>query len=169
MTFAAFRHHTSRDGFEVVFIDGRRFEGQTTGVADGRPYALRYAIEVDDGWRTRRAQVGSVVVEGDGAGRWRVNGEPAPELDGCLDVDLEASAFTNAFPVARDATDAPAAWVRFDLDVVRLEQTYRRIGERTYDYRCPALDFRTEIVYGEDGVVVEYPGIATRWVPPNAS
>lgn len=170
MTFAAFRHHSSRDGFEVVFIDGRRFEGQATGVADGRPYAIRYTIEVDDAWRTRRAEVagaGSVVLEGDGESHWRVNGEPAPEFDGCFDVDLEASAFTNAFPVARAATDAPAAWVRFDLDVVRLEQTYRPIDRTTYDYHCPALGFRAEIVYGEDGVVVEYPGIATRFAAPS--
>ena len=103
------------------------------------------------------------MLEGDGEGHWRVDGEPAAALDGCLDVDLEASAATNAFPVARGATDAPAAWVRFDLEVVRLEQTYARIGERTYDYDCPRFDFRVEIVYGEDGFVVEYPGIATRW------
>jgi uncharacterized protein len=162
MTFAAFRHHTSRDGFEVVCIDGRRFRGQTTGVAGDRPWALRYAIELDDAWRTRRAEVGGVVLEADGAGHWRVDGDPAPALDGCLDVDLEASAFTNAFPVARGATDAPAAWVRFDLGVERLEQTYRRSGERTYAYFCPDLGFGAELVFGADGIVVEYPGIASR-------
>lgn len=162
MTFAAFRHHTSRDGFEVVFMDRHRFEGQTTGVADGRPWALRYAIEVDADWRTRRADVGGLVLERDGAGHWRVDGEPAPALDGCLDVDLEASAFTNAFPVARGATDAPAAWVRFGGEVERLEQTYRRSGARTYDYACPELGFRAELVYGADGVVLEYPQIASR-------
>jgi uncharacterized protein len=160
MTFAAFRHHSSREGFEVVFIHGRRFEGQTTGIADGRPWALRYAIEVDEAWRTRRAEIAGLVLEGDGAGHWLVDGEPAPHLDGCLDVDLEASAFTNAFPVARGATDAPAAWVRFDLSVERLEQTYAPIGERTYDYASPG--FRSRLLFAEDGIVHEYPGIATR-------
>jgi len=28
----------------------------------------------------------------DDSGRWRTNGSAAPELDGCVDVDLEASA-----------------------------------------------------------------------------
>ena len=71
---------------------------------------------------------GTVVLEGDGEGHWRVNGVTVAALDGCTDVDLEASAVTNAFPVARGATDAPAAWVRFDLSVERLEQTYAATG-----------------------------------------
>ena len=168
MTFAAFRHHTSRDGFEVVFIAERRFEGQITAVEDGRPYALRYAIDLDDAWRTRRRRSTATRERSCSRATARATGAstaPAAELDGCLDVDLEASAVTNAFPVARGATDAPAAWVRFDLSVERLEQTYARAGERTYDYVCPRFDFRAELVYGEDGLVVEYPGIATRWVP----
>jgi hypothetical protein len=166
MPFAAFRHHTSRDGFEVVFTTEQRFEGHITAIFEGQPYALRYAIDLDEQGRTRRAEVvghrGMAVLEGDGAGRWVLDGRPAPALDGVLDVDLEASAVTNAFPVARGATDAPAAWVRFGLTVERLEQTYTRIGERSYDYVCPRFDFRAEIVYGEDGLVLEYPGIATR-------
>ena len=173
MPFAAFTHHTSRNGFEVVFTADRRFEGHITAVFEGVPYALRYAIDLDDAWRTRRAEVhgreGTVVLEGDGEGHWRVNGVPVAALDGCIDVDLEASAVTNAFPVARGATDAPAAWVRFDLSVERLEQTYAATGQRTYDYFCPRFDFRAEIVYGEDGLVVEYPGIATRLVPSGVS
>jgi hypothetical protein len=167
MSFAAFRHHTARDGFEVVFIADRRFEGHTAAVEDGRAFAVRYAIELDDEWRTRRAEVtgqtGTVILEADGAGHWLVDGAPAPHLDGILDVDLESSALTNAFPVARGATDAPAVYVRaFDLQVIRIEQSYRRIGERTYDYVSPTFDFRCRLVYGEDGLVLEYPGLATR-------
>jgi uncharacterized protein len=169
MSFAAFTHHTSRTGFEVVFLGDRRFEGHTSAVEEGRPFAVRYVIEVDERWHTRRAEVagrpgGAVLLEADGEGRWLVDGERAPRLDGCLDVDLEASAFTNAFPVARGATDAPAAWVRaFDLSVERLEQSYRQIAERRFDYHSPADDFHSELVFGEDGIVLDYPGIATRW------
>lgn len=166
MPSAAFRHHTSREGFEVVFATARRFEGQIAAVFEGRPYAIRYAIDLDEGSRTRRATVagrdGTIVLEADGSGHWRLDGEPQRALDGCLDVDLEASAATNAFPVARGATDAPAAWVRFDLTVERLEQAYGRIDGRRYDYSCPRFGFRAEIVFGEDGLASEYPGIASR-------
>ena len=168
MPFAAFRHHTSRDGFEVVFIAGRRFEGHTRRSSRRAPYARPLR---DRPRRRAGARVAPRSATGPERSCSRATARatgastatPAPELDGCLDVDLEASAVTNAFPVARGATDAPAAWVRASTSRwMRLEQTYERIGERTYDYNCPRFDFRAEIVYGEDGFVLEYPGIATR-------
>jgi uncharacterized protein len=116
-----------------------------------------------------------VRLEGDGSGGWRVDGKPARELDGCLDVDLEASAFTNALPVHRlrldvgQAAEAPAAYVRaVDLRVLRLEQRYARLedegGHSRYDYVSPDHDFTCVLVYDEFGLVVDYPGIAVRVV-----
>jgi uncharacterized protein len=183
--FAAWRHRDSRDGFEVVFFDatdgGSRIEGHTAAVEDGEPFAVRYAIELDERWRTRSAQVwgrsshgsGAVMLQADGDGSWLVDGRPAPHLDGCLDVDLESSSLTNAFPVRRlrlppgHRAEAPAAYVRaMDLSVDRLEQRYVRIDDGTglqrYDYTSPAFNFRCELVYDESGLVIDYPGIATR-------
>ena len=174
--FAALRHHTAREGFEVVFPAGRRFEGQSTGFEDGAAWTVHYAIELDDVWRTRHALVTTrdaagartVTLEADGAGRWRVGGAPAPHLDGVLDVDLEASAVTNTFPVRRLAlapgagAEAPAAWVRLDSSVERLEQRYRRLDGERYAYEAPALGFAAELVYDGDGLIREYPGIASR-------
>jgi uncharacterized protein len=183
--YAAWRHRDAREGFEVAFFDagdgGLRVEGHTAAVEDGEPFAVRYAIELDDGWRTRSARVwsrssrgsSSVLLEADCRGSWLVDGRAAPRLEGCLDVDLESSALTNAFPVGRlrlapgDAADAPAAWVRaLGLDVERLEQRYERIDDGTgperYDYIAPTFDFRSELVYDELGLVIDYPGIATR-------
>ena len=70
---------------------------------------MRYAIELDKAWHTRSAQISgqradgsrTVTLEGDGRGAWQVEGRPASHLDGCLDVDLECSSLTNAFPVHR--------------------------------------------------------------------
>ena len=94
-------------------------------------------------------------------------------LDGCVDVDLEASACTNALPVNRLALDvgrqaeAPAAWVRASgLRLERLEQTYTRLPDDDarvrYDYAAPELEFRTTIAFDAFGLVLEYPGIAVR-------
>ena len=183
--FAAWRHRDARDGFEVVFFDDRvdriHFDGHAAAVEEGEPFAVRYAIELDRAWRTRSAQVTgqsssgthSVHLEGDGRGTWRVDGRPAPQLDGCLDVDLESSSLTNAFPMNRlglepaGTADAPAAYVRaLDLAVERLEQRYVRIddgtGPQRYDYTAPVFDFRCELVYDAAGLVLDYPGIASR-------
>ncbi|WP_432075490.1 putative glycolipid-binding domain-containing protein [Streptomyces wuyuanensis] len=182
---AAWLHQDSRQGFEVAFLrvtdDGRRIDGYAAVTEDGDAFAVEYDIELTPDWRTRTARVrgrspsGSrtVVLESDGSGHWAVDGRRAPHLDGCFDVDLEASAMTNALPVRRMAlpqgtrASAPAAWVRArDLTVERLEQSYTRTTDRgthtCYDYTAPAFGFSSRIVYDESGLPLEYPGIAVR-------
>ncbi len=161
--------------------DGLRLQGCTTALQDDESWIVAYTIELDAGWNTRRADVTSQSaagswqrrLESDGAGRWLVDGAPAPELDGCFDVDLESSAMTNALPVHRAnmgvgvPTPAPAAYVRAPgLAVGRLEQVYvcasDAAGKHRYDYAAPAFDFRTLLVYDRSGLVLDYPGIAVR-------
>jgi hypothetical protein len=185
-TAAAWRHVVARDGFEVVFLHeeptgARRLEGYVSAVEDSRAWAVRYEIAVDSTGRTRSASIRTrttdgcraVTVEADGDGHWLVDGAPAPALDGCLDIDLEASAATNAFPVARlglavgAAADAPAAYVRvLDPALERLDQYYARIADdgdrQRFRYAAPAFAFEAVLVYDARGLIVDYPGIAVR-------
>jgi hypothetical protein len=183
--FAAWQHRDSRAGFEVVFLhrdeDGYRLEGATSALEGGEPWAVQYVVAVDSGWTSRSARVScrsragphELRLEAAGSGPWRVNGAPDPHLDGCLDVDLESSALTNAFPVHRlglevgEQADAPAVWVRaIELTVERLEQRYVRLeddGKRQrYHYSAPRFEFESELLYDESGLIVDYPGIAIR-------
>jgi hypothetical protein len=182
---AAWSHRDARSGFEVLHVradgDGYAFAGTTAAVEDGRTWVVDYAIRVDAAWCTRSGRVTgrsadgirTLAVEADGRGSWRVDGVPAPHLDGCRDLDLESSAMTNALPVHRLAlaagqrAAAPAAYVRAPgLAVERLEQVYLRLpddgpGQR-YDYGSPAFGFRAVLVYDASGLVLDYPGIAVR-------
>jgi hypothetical protein len=156
-------------------------DGTTAAVEDGQTWVVTYSIELDAAWVTRRAQVGARTVSGsletrlesDGAGRWYINGASAPDLNGCLDVDLESSAMTNTLPVHRldlpagAQAGAPAAYVRASgLAVERLEQTYLRIADQgahhRYEYSAPVFGFTSRLVYDESGLVIDYPGIAVR-------
>jgi hypothetical protein len=173
---AAWRHIEAREGFEVVRIDGAVHAGSTAAVEAGDAWAVAYVIELARDGSTRRARVSgldgaAVLLEADAPGRWRLDGERAPALDGLLDVDLESSALTNAFPVRRLAlavggqADAPAAYVRaLDLGVERLEQRYTRLpdGGQRYHYASPTFDFECELRYDGAGLVLDYPGIAVR-------
>ena len=91
----------------------------------------------------------------------------------CLDVALEASAFTNALPVHRlqlaagDRSDAPAAYVgALDVTVERLEQTYVHTGDDGtrlhFEHTTPMFGFACELIYDMSGLLLAYPGIATR-------
>ena len=183
--YAAWQHRDARDGFEVVFLepDGAdyRLEGDTAAVENGKAWAVHYVITLAADWSTRSARVSGrsatgthvLALETDGAGRWSINGSATAHLDDCLDVDLESSSLTNAFPVHRlglevgAEADAPAAYVRaLDLSVERLEQRYVRLeddGSRErYRYTAPAFGFECQLLYDEHGLVLDYPGIAGR-------
>jgi uncharacterized protein len=184
---AAWRHVGARNGFEVLFVrrerDGHVLEGQAVAVEEGEAWGVRYVVSVDSSWTTRSAHVVSrstrgsfdTRLEADSAGHWEIDGRPAPALDGCVDVDLEASACTNALPVRRlalgvgESADAPAAYVRAtDLRVERLEQRYRRlpddVGRLRFHYVAPAFAYRDVLVYDDFGLVVDYPRLAVRVV-----
>jgi hypothetical protein len=182
---ACWLHREARSGFEVAYFrsqeDGWAMDGTTAAVEDTKTWIVTYSIRLDAGWATRSARIMArtaaglreTLLEVDQTGRWLVDGDPAPHLDGCRDVDLESSAMTNALPVHRlglaagRQADAPAAYVRaLDLSVDRLEQTYRRIADegarQRYEYAAPAFDFTSCLVYDESGLVLDYPGVARR-------
>ena len=184
-TSAAWLHRDARTGFEVVYCaaaaDGHVLTGCTTAVEDGEPWIVSYEIEVSADWKTRSALIrgrsGSVsrtvVLDADGSGHWRIDGVAAPTLNGCLDVDLESSALTNALPVHRlglaigERAAAPAAYVHAaDLTVHRLEQDYVRIADQDthqrYEYAAPSFGFGARLIYDAAGLVLDYPGIAVR-------
>ena len=182
---AAWQHRGARTGFEVAYFDslgeGCRVAGWTTAIEDGSTWVVEYVIDLDGTGTTRSAGIRgrsaagftSTLLEKVGAGRWVVDGVPASHLDGCLDVDLESSALTNALPVRRMGlapgarAAAPAAYVRaVGLGVERLEQTYLRVKDaaarQRYDYAAPAFDFACRLTYDRSGLVLDYPGIAVR-------
>jgi hypothetical protein len=161
--------------------DGYRFEGHSTAVEASQAWGVRYSILLDASWITRSARIVSrsafgtreLRLEGDGEGGWLIDSRPAPHVAGCLDVDLEASVFTNTFPVRRLAlepggrAEAPAVYVRApDLRVERLEQSYARIededGRRRYNYAAPAFEVEAVLAYDEHGLVLDYPGLGER-------
>ena len=182
---AAWRHVGDRIGVEVAFFSaldqGWRIDGTCSAVEGGIAWVCRYVIEIDSWSRTRRAEVVGQsasgvqrrVLEADQDGQWLVDGAADPELSGCLDVDLAASAMTNTFPIHRlnlaDGVerDAPAAYVTVDdLAVSRLPQTYGRLpdvadGPR-FDYHSPTHQFRATLSFDASGLILDYPEIATR-------
>jgi len=175
--FAAWRFVDAVDGFEVVYAEPGRLRGHTSAVEQGRAYAVAYEITLDDRWRTREVRVSSDTVAGtsstvllsDGEGRWSVDGHGAPHLDGLIDVDLEASACTNTLPVHRlpmglgEDTVASAVYVQaLDLEVRRLDQTYRRLDDHRFAYTSEG-GFHAVLTYDASGLVDDYPGIAVRF------
>jgi hypothetical protein len=158
--------------------DGRwLFHGTEVLAGPGTLLACSFRVEVDDAWATRRVEAAAVSAAGERrlvltAGddrRWTRDGERAPDLDGCVDVDVAATPLTNTLPIRRLASLAvgqevttPVAWVDVPgLGVTRVEQTYRRLGPSRWRYSDDAHG-AFELTVDDDGLVVDYTGMATR-------
>lgn len=176
-SFAAWRFVDEVEGFEVVYTAPGELRGHTSAVEAGQPYAVHYEIRFDEQWRTREVHVSTDTVAGardvrlasDGSGTWTVNGQPRPDLDGLMDIDLEASACTNTFPVHRlrlpvgETVKSPAVYVQaLDLTVRRLDQTYRRLDTHRFSYTSEG-GFEAVLRYDDSRLIVDYPGIAVRF------
>jgi hypothetical protein len=110
----------------------------------------------------------------DGEGSWeRWGGEPVPELDGCIDVDVSATPFTNTLPIRRlglrpgESEELLVAYIRVPELLVGLErQRYGCLGVQADGglYRFEALPsgFTANLPVDSDGLVIDYPRLFRR-------
>jgi uncharacterized protein len=142
---------------------------------DGAPFRLLYRVEWDTRWRTRRVTARTseraLDLRADGDGRWTRDGAPAPELDGCLDVDLWPTPFTNTLPLRRldpsGRCPLRVAWIEAPLLTVRpMPQAYTRLERGRYLFEALDSAFRAELTVDDEKLVVEYPGLFRRVLGP---
>jgi hypothetical protein len=153
---------TLRDG-------GLSLVGTVLGAEGGLPTWVEYRVLADGAGLTTAVHVRdlrgfvqrSISLARDSRGRWTVDGQAAPALRGCTDVDLGCSPSTNTLPIRRlrlaigASHTIQAAWVRFpELTVVKAAQTYTRLDEFTYRYASG--DFEAELAVDDEGLVTTY-------------
>lgn len=155
--------------------DGAHADGLILCCRDGRPLRAHYRLDVDTAWRVRHLHLalldGERVLrmDTDGEGRWTVDRKPAPDLDGCLDVDIQITPFTNTLPIRRlnlakdEKADLRVAYVPVpDLAVRPVEQRYTCLEPHDPDggsYRYEGLfrSFAADLPVDPDGLVIDYP------------
>ena len=147
------------------------------GTRGGVPYGLRYRLVCRDDWVTRSLDIAatdgrSLRLRSDGDGAW-TDGEDLPlaHLDGCVDVDLAGSPFTNTLPIRRaglraggDPVEFRMAYVPFDTFEPAVDgQCYRCLeAGRLYRYEAADRSFTADIAVDGDGLVTDYPGLFAR-------
>lgn len=144
------------------------------GEFEGFAYGAQYDIQLAPDWTFRsltlRLQDGRVLrLLSDGLGDWKVNGQRAPELEGCVDIDISGTPFTNTLPIrrARFTGGVPQhfamAWVPLDsLELFRDEQIYTRLDAAHYRYQSSDGSFEQVLTVDENGFVVDYPTLFSR-------
>ena len=97
-------------------------------------------------------------------------GRARPDLEGCLDIDIWPTPFTNTFPIRREPLSVGErrefvmAWVSApELTVRPMRQGYTRLADRRYLYEnLEGSGFRAELDVDADGVVLDYEGVFRR-------
>ena len=179
---------TAAPGLEHLRLTlGDAADGVVIGLDDdGRPFRLRYHIGCDERWRVREVCVmlldgrePGVDLRADGNGRWtNAFGEPVPALDGCVDVDISATPFTDTLPIRRlglrpgESAEIATAYVvapELSLEAVRQRYTCLEAGPDGGRYRYESLPhegllegFSAELAVDADGLVIDYPGLFRR-------
>jgi uncharacterized protein len=155
--------------------------GLLIGLEAGRPFRISYEVRCDRLWRVREVRVATPDLErpvlellADGEGHWkRGGGEPVPELDGCIDVDISATPFTNTLPIRRlglepgESEVLAVTYIRIPESLVGPErQRYGCLEEQAdgWLYRFEALPsgFTAELPVDAEGLVIDYPGLFRR-------
>ncbi len=176
-------HAADGIGAEYLFLD-ERGEGIVADSVvfasrDAEPSRVSYRVEMDLGWNVRRVtlsvanagvEVRSLDLASDGAGHWRDDcGNPLPEFDECLDIDISATPFTNTLPIRR------LALLPGQVEVIRVlyihvptlessvwEQRYSGLEPGLVRYESIGSDFQRDLRVDDDGLVMDYPGLFRR-------
>jgi uncharacterized protein len=149
-------------------MNGHILEGHVTGFKD-EAFALRYRVECDEAWRTRTVWVElntplrtrEVQITVNEAQQWTVNGERRADLDGLIDVDIQATPSTNTLPIRRlqmaagRTYDTTAAWIQIpSLQITHLPQQYTCVDAHHLHYSSGS--FHAELEVDEHGLVERY-------------
>jgi len=149
-------------------------EGTSVFVHEQAPCRLSYHIVCDESWRTRSAKVEGwlgktsidILIRADPDGTWWLNEVEQPEVQGCVDVDLNFSPSTNLLPIRRldlavgQSAEVRAAWLKFpSFRFETLLQEYRRLEENRYRYESAGGKFVAELNVRPSGFVSEYAGL----------
>jgi uncharacterized protein len=153
------------------------------GMKYGKPFSARYSVRCDADWRVREVIVQllhpdtggkSLELLAEDEGHWRLFPDQRLEaLDGCIDVDITATPFTNTLPIRRlmlgvgQSAELLVAYIALpEMDITPVRQRYTCLETSAYGglYRYEGLTsgFTREIRVDADGLVIDYPGLFQR-------
>ena len=145
------------------------------------PLRVHYTVRCDTKWIAREVFLYVVGLAGtrrrplisDGTGHWFRGSHRLAALDGCLDVDINVTPFTNTLPIRRLALK-PGESAEINVVYITVPELFFQPARQRYTcleltaeggrYRYESLttSFTREITVDADGLVIDYPGIWQR-------
>ncbi|MBB4185989.1 putative glycolipid-binding domain-containing protein [Sinorhizobium terangae] len=157
-----------------------RAVGVLIGNRGGVPYGVRYRVDCDETWLVRKLIVDttdgrSLHLRSDAPGKWATaRGAALPKFDGCIDIDLAGTPFTNTLPIRRLGLTRRSGTVRLKMLYVPFNtfepivdgQHYTCLDDfKLYRYEAEDRSFAADLPVDEDGLVIDYPTLFQRLSP----
>jgi hypothetical protein len=152
--------------------DGWRLDGAAVLRLNHQPVRLSYCLTCDARWRTREGRVSGWLGERDcelritrtAEGRWTLNHDTIPDLEGCIDLDFGFTPATNLSQLRRmaleigEAADLPVAWLDVTAGTLTpLHQHYERRTTTAYGYEARRFNYAAQLTVRSSGFVSDYP------------
>lgn len=147
------------------------------GYYDHKIYKVDYCIKTNAKWETVFFEIKSrhnnllqsIKFFSNGKGNWRSEDKHPNEFEGCIDIDIPLTPFTNTLPINRlqlaQGQSQEIKVIYLDLleqKIKAVRQKYTRISLLKYQYENVPNDFEASITVDESGFVVDYPELFIR-------
>ena len=156
-------------------------DGLVISIEEDTPFRAHYIIHCDSAWCVRAItldlfdnQAPPLQLQADGKGHWSTaNGTPLPSFDGCIDVDITATPFTNTLPIRRlhltPGLSAEITAVYFKLPELQFQPARQRYtclntsaNGSVYIYEGLESGFTAKLQVDNDGLILDYPDLWKR-------
>jgi uncharacterized protein len=156
---------------------GVEISSTIVGHYEEKIYKVEYHIKTNAHWETiffeiisrHSNQTETISYESDGKGNWKKAGQPQSPFNGCIDIDIPLTPFTNTLPIRRlqlQSHQTREIQVLYcDLlqrQIMPVRQQYTCLSATEYHYENVPNDFEANIQVDGAGFVVDYPALFVR-------
>jgi len=156
---------------------GSEISSSIIGAYANELYKIDYQIRTNQYWETNFFEIKSqlnntieiISFQKEGKESWYVNGQPDGKFNGCIDIDISLTPFTNTLPINRlklsekEAVQIEVLYVDvLGRKIMPVQQKYSRLSQTDFKFENVPNDFESVITVDDLGLVVEYPGLFKR-------
>jgi hypothetical protein len=140
-------------------------------------YQVEYHIKTNIHWETvffelisrHSNQTQTISYASDGKGNWTKAGQPQKQFNGCIDIDISLTPFTNTLPIRRlqlqphQIQEIQVLYCDLlKMQMMPVRQQYTCLSATEYHYENIPKDFEANIQVDGSGFVVDYPSLFVR-------
>jgi uncharacterized protein len=176
-------HKPGLEHFRLTYYDDEIVgDGLVIAVIDEKALRAGHVIHCSRQWVVRQVEVEifdestpKIALYSDGQGSWTTaTGIPIPELNGCLDVDISFTPFTNTLPIRRlhltvgASQELAVVYIKVPtMEVKPVKQRYTCLqlyaDGGIYRYENVETGFTADLTVDTDGLLIDYPGAFKRF------